>query len=166
MRPTTASSSNTPVFRLQESAIDGSYDIAQFGFNSSGQFYADSNYWNAAQSGGTMTLNNTYLVIGRITSSTSVNDTASFVVYADGATIAESAGAIPWTFTGSRDRNDGRGTAAFDLRTKNGGGNTGIDAIRLSNTFNDVVAIPEPTTWALLAGSLTALVVFRRRRQS
>ena len=28
-----------------------------------------------------------------------------------------------------------------------------------------IVAVPEPTTWALLAGSLTALVIFRRRRR-
>jgi len=28
----------------------------------------------------------------------------------------------------------------------------------------EIVAIPEPATWALLAGSLTAVLVFRRRR--
>jgi len=29
-----------------------------------------------------------------------------------------------------------------------------------------VSAVPEPTTWALLAGSLTTLVLFRRRRSA
>jgi len=32
--------------------------------------------------------------------------------------------------------------------------------------FNNITVVPEPTTWALLAGGLTALVVFRRRRAS
>ncbi len=39
-----------------------------------------------------------------------------------------------------------------------------FDEIRVGTTFADVSPIPEPTTWALLAGSLTALMVFRRRR--
>lgn len=33
-------------------------------------------------------------------------------------------------------------------------------------TLQFATVVPEPTTWALLAGSLTALMVFRRRRQS
>jgi len=47
-----------------------------------------------------------------------------------------------------------------------------IDAIRISNStgntgLNEVLTtVPEPATWALLAGSLTALMVFRRRRRS
>lgn len=39
-------------------------------------------------------------------------------------------------------------------------------AAAFDNVGLDFVAIPEPTTWALLAGSLTALVVFRRRRHA
>jgi hypothetical protein len=165
MKPTAASTGNTPVFRLQESAVSGSYDIAQFGFNSSNQFYANSNYWNAAQSGGTMALNSTYLVIGRITTSTTGNDQTDFVVYADGATIAESAGGITWTFTGNRDRADARGSAVFDLRTEAGGSNTGIDAIRFGNTFDSVV-VPEPSTYALLGMGLAGVVAAVRRRKA
>ncbi len=44
-----------------------------------------------------------------------------------------------------------------------------FDELRIGESYADVTpytVIPEPTTWALLAGSLTALVVFRRRRQS
>jgi hypothetical protein len=33
-----------------------------------------------------------------------------------------------------------------------------------TNGSISVVAVPEPTTWALLAGSLTTVMVFRRRR--
>lgn len=34
----------------------------------------------------------------------------------------------------------------------------------LANGTITVVAVPEPTTWALLAGSLTTVMIFRRRR--
>lgn len=53
-----------------------------------------------------------------------------------------------------------------NLMIRNANGSTApvYDEIRFGTTFADVVPIPEPTTWALIAGSLTALVVFRRRR--
>jgi len=42
-----------------------------------------------------------------------------------------------------------------------------------ASTTTDIVltsfavdAVPEPTTWALLAGSLTTIMVLRRRRQA
>lgn len=52
-------------------------------------------------------------------------------------------------------------------------GNSYSAADQLGNTWSfnhstgdlSFSAIPEPTTWALLAGSLTALVIFRRRRR-
>lgn len=37
---------------------------------------------------------------------------------------------------------------------------------RLAIDDISVTAVPEPTTWALLAGSLTTLVIFRRRRRN
>lgn len=46
--------------------------------------------------------------------------------------------------------------------------NSVIDQSTFNSTFSlngsNALVIPEPTTWFLLAGSLTALVVFRRRR--
>lgn len=46
------------------------------------------------------------------------------------------------------------------------GTNTGVANQTFNVTFDSFgfTAVPEPTTWALLAGSLTALVIFRRRR--
>lgn len=41
----------------------------------------------------------------------------------------------------------------------------GIKASNLADLGGTITVIPEPTTWALLTASLTALVVFRRRRQ-
>ena len=40
-----------------------------------------------------------------------------------------------------------------------------FDEIRIGTAFNQVV-IPEPSTWALLTIGLTALVIFRRRKQA
>jgi hypothetical protein len=42
-------------------------------------------------------------------------------------------------------------------------GNVGTKTVATLNSF-EVTVIPEPSTWALLATSLTALVIFRRRR--
>lgn len=39
-----------------------------------------------------------------------------------------------------------------------------FDEIRLGTDYASVTPIPEPSTWALLAGGLTALMIFRRRR--
>ncbi len=44
------------------------------------------------------------------------------------------------------------------------GSNLTIDELRYGLSFADVTPIPEPATRALLAGSLTALMAFRRRR--
>jgi hypothetical protein len=56
----------------------------------------------------------------------------------------------------------------FALQVRGGGASSGqigtFDEMRFGTTLGSVTAIPEPSTWALLAGSLTALVIFRRRR--
>jgi len=44
-------------------------------------------------------------------------------------------------------------------------GTGGTKSAYFDNGSLQLVVIPEPSTWALLAGSLTALVVFRRRRR-
>ncbi len=36
----------------------------------------------------------------------------------------------------------------------------------INSTFTNFVAVPEPATWALLAGSLTTIVILRRRRRA
>ena len=40
------------------------------------------------------------------------------------------------------------------------------NSVAFDNVRLDTLAVPEPTTWALLAFSLTSVVVFRRRRNS
>jgi len=55
-------------------------------------------------------------------------------------------------------------SVAFTAATLDGGETIRWGDTRISTSWADVTAVPEPTTWALLAGSLTALMVFRRRR--
>ena len=69
------------------------------------------------------------------------------------------------TNTGTFKLVDWTGTTSFTTGnfsyTNLGGGNTGTFAF--NGTQLEFTAVPEPATWALLAGSLTALMVFRRR---
>lgn len=53
----------------------------------------------------------------------------------------------------------------FKFQNADIGDSFALDEIRIGESWSDVVTIPEPTTWALLAGSLTTLVIFRRRRR-
>jgi hypothetical protein len=48
--------------------------------------------------------------------------------------------------------------------TISGGAPVGSDAFRASFTNIEANAVPEPTTWALLAAGLTTVMIFRRRR--
>lgn len=57
-------------------------------------------------------------------------------------------------------------TGTFDtLNLASLGGGLSWDTSNLYTT-GVISVVPEPTTWALLAGSLTALVIFRRRRSA
>ncbi len=70
----------------------------------------------------------------------------------------------PGTATISATFQDFSALNGFSFET--GSTTTGrFDEIRFGTSFADVAPIPEPTTCALLAGSLTALMVFRRRHQ-
>ncbi len=51
----------------------------------------------------------------------------------------------------------------FKFQNADIGDSFALDEIRIGASWSDV-AVPEPTTWALLAGSLTTIMVFRRRR--
>lgn len=55
-------------------------------------------------------------------------------------------------------------TAGIYLININMSGKTQTQRYSIDNL--SLSAVPEPTTWALLAGGLTALVIFRRRRQA
>lgn len=53
----------------------------------------------------------------------------------------------------------------FKLQNADAGDSLNLDEIRIGTSWADVVTvIPEPSTWALFAGGLTFLVIFRRRQ--
>lgn len=103
--------------------------------------------------------------LGAVNTSDRLNITGDFLKGA-GSTFT-------FDFAGSTDLGtfvlvDWSGSTGFTVPdfsyTNLGGGNTGT--FQFNGSQLEFVAIPEPTTWALLAGSLTALVIFRRRRRA
>lgn len=135
-----------------------------FGLNvSSGNFTARAGATSSANTAFTWTSGTTFLVVGSMTTSTSGNETTTIwinptiggvsPVGGTSATVSGNIGTLPGATA----------TMAF------GGGNQAqvfaFDEVRFGTSFSSVT-IPEPTTWALLAGSLTALVIFRRRRSA
>jgi hypothetical protein len=103
-----------------------------------------------------------YFIYGKIDASADLKTfTISLNVTDDVSTIP---GTESWSYTSSftygvaRDSNVN--AMSFDM-----GSNRGlIDNIRIGETYADVTAVPEPSTYALLAGFATlGLVLFRRR---
>ncbi len=110
------------------------------------------------------TLNGRALVVGRIVTSSSGNDTMDLKMYFDGNTIDNDLGAISWSLSDSFNSSM---SASHLLLWANGAGNGELDAIRVGSTWEDVtgvVAIPEPS--ASLLGGFAMLGLLRRRRQA
>lgn len=113
----------------------------------------------------TWTSGTTYLVVGKMEVSTSGNENTSIWVNPTGLGGASPSGGTTATASGNIGTLPGT-NAWFAFQGGNQGQLFAIDEIRYGTTFASVTPIPEPTTWALLAGSLTALVIFRRRRSA
>lgn len=88
-------------------------------------------------------------------------DSLSFKVYTSADTIPVLEPAWDYTATASLAGN------FTGIGFRNGSGQTDFksDEFRLGTTWA-AATVPEPTTWVLLAGSLTALMIFRRRRSA
>lgn len=110
-----------------------------------------------------------YVMIARLNIA-SGNDSVDLWTFANNA-------AVPTTVTGlgtatlSLSGSDLWGNSVSNVYLGSYGGvSSAIDAIRISNATGQngltevLTAVPEPTTWVLLAGGLTALVIFRKRR--
>lgn len=54
----------------------------------------------------------------------------------------------------------------FKMQNADAGDSFNLDEIRLGTTWADVTAVPEPATWALLAGVGTFFMIFRRRKMN
>ncbi|GAB4170946.1 MAG: hypothetical protein Fur0032_10010 [Terrimicrobiaceae bacterium] len=111
-----------------------------------------------------ITDNTVTFVVGKLVTTNSGNDQLSFISYAGAETVANTetwdiSNVSLGSLTGSLTH------FVFSGRVNDNSMFYQFDEFRTGATW-DAVTIPEPTTWALLAGSLTALVVFRRRRRA
>ncbi len=116
----------------------------------------------------------TYLFVMKLETDVSgTNDRMSVWIYNTASTINPATlNASPMgTLTSVSTQWTGLDAITMNVRTNTGSTLSNLDNIRIAyggttqQNINAVLAVPEPATWALLAGSLTALVVFRRRRR-
>lgn len=144
-----------------------SFKYQGFQIDGSGNFQT---FVNATYSSSTaLSANTTYLFVFSLNRDSSTSYDIEGWFYS-GGTIP---GSAPTPGTGLAVLNtasgSGSGIQNLSIRQLYNADNTtpnpfSVDEFRLGTTFADVTPIPEPSTWALLAGSLTALMVFRRRQ--
>jgi hypothetical protein len=140
------------------------------GFNSAGNAVVYYNNGVTAATSGTYTASSTYWLVGNFTfnllTGTTTFSSANMWIYAASSgnpPASEVAlGAAMASFSGSSTTAGGRVPSNLLFKTGSSLANSQFDEVRVGDTY--LSAIPEPTTWALLAGSLTTLMVFRRRR--
>ena len=171
----TSAGAGTPTVELRNSTAGGTGGIV-FGINanvtSSNVQILANNAAQATSSSFTFTTGQDYLLVAKLTYSMSgattsfdsgsvwaLNDTGLLPTNEVGLGSALASFSTPVTSSANR-------TPSF-LRLSNGssGFSNTFDEIRIGTSFDSVV-IPEPGTWVLLAGGLTSVLVFRRRRQS
>ena len=134
-------------------------DIMEFNASPSrgaaGSDYDTINVSTALTYGGEMRLTFAGLVASNATPFTLFTGAAgsssfgSVTIYGSGGSLAGSLTDSSGTWSGLADLGYGGGTQQFTFTQSNG---------------DLIVAVPEPATWALLAFSLTTVMIFRRRR--
>ncbi len=142
-------SNNLDYFNIGKSSATSTFDV---------KFGADATEASSIA----VAVDTDYFVVAKLSILASGTDSLAFKVYTSADTLPVSE-PVTWDYTA---------TAALagsftGIGFRNGLGQTDFksDEFRLGTTWADVT-VPEPTTWALLAGGLTTLMVFRRRRQS
>jgi hypothetical protein len=130
--------------------------------------FANNQTFNLVTLGGSgPALTSVHQIVLRLDVNASGNETLTAWYAIDGATdltLATNVNQIDignfWSSAGD--------LGTFALQIRGAGASNQIvgffDEMRFGTSMGSVTAIPEPSTWALLAGSLTALMIFRRRR--
>jgi len=156
---------------LRNNAVSGdSTGASVFGFGLSGtnaRLYYNNTSAQAAFSAG---LTTTYWLVGNLTYSetggtTTFSSANLWVFNATSGNPPASAGAlgaatVSWSGTSTSGAN--RTPTYLSFHTNSSPNDPQFDEVRIGDSYLSVV--PEPGTWTLLAGGLTTLVLFRRRR--
>lgn len=128
---------------------------------------ASNNEAGFTSSGVAVSANTDYFVVGVIRT----NDNGSNYGYNISASIFKAGDTLPtsvptWQIDGAQRSISKTGRAPFQgIYMLTRGANTTFDDIRVSTTFADVSPIPEPSSYALLAGSLAiGLIAMSRKR--
>ena len=110
---------------------------------------------------GTFSADTTYFMVGKIVTANG-NDTISLSAYTGTDVIS---GTETWDITNSADalRTSTLSAVRFNSPT---GTNSQFDSLRIGETWADVTGVPEPSTYALLAGFGALALVMMRRRMS
>lgn len=141
--------------------------IGKFGFRDNGGTQQDAFFIGNSSSGaytanGTASVNTTYFgVVKFTTQANNTWDIATFYINPNSTSVE--GGAYSVSFDLASAANTPINYFGLRLQQADATDFLNVDEVRIGTTWSDVV-VPEPTTWLLLAGSLTCLVVFRRRK--
>jgi hypothetical protein len=106
----------------------------------------------------------TYLFLSRATKGTGTSPTNSTIDFWFNHSDTSSVGALGGaTFTTGADSKIGRESGAYNVVFAQLAFGNRVDEIRFGDSLTDVVAIPEPSTFALLGIALGSLLLFRRK---
>jgi hypothetical protein len=171
VNPTTSLAPATPAARGTFGLFQNSADNQNgFGFridNNAGspQFKA----WTRTQAAGANIdflggYNQTYLVLGRVIVG-AVNTTSDLWVF-DTSDVLPTSVAAAGTVQSSQTQTTGTLNAAMYARLFSNSAPISFDEIKLGTTFEDVMPIPEPSTYAALAALASLGFVLARKRKS
>jgi len=140
---------------LQLGLSNGDFGTTNYGFrvNNSNSFQGNLGISNT---------DTNFFVIKLTLSSTALND--SITVWANPSNLgSEFLSGAGVGFSGITLSNDGNSIGRIQFAGFTAG-TTHFDAVRIGDSWQAVTTIPEPSTWALLAISLTTITLLRRRR--
>jgi hypothetical protein len=131
----------------------------------------NTNQTTNIQSAGTRSNNTTYFVVARFHLDHLNNTASTFHLWVTSNPNSLNLGGPDLDLTTANAVLTNLNAASVNFRNFNifadtGGANSKIDEIRFGQTFADVSPIPEPSTYALLAAGLGALVWLRRRAKA